>query len=93
MGEILNVMVVPKNKANLADNEINWMQIFNFSVVTDLAKKQLENWEIRFDKSQFENWLKERKIFKLFFDGASKGNPRMAGGGGVIICPEGKIET
>ena len=52
----------------------------------------MENWEIRFDKSQFENWLKERKIFKLFFDGASKGNPRMVGGGGVIICPEGKIE-
>ena len=53
----------------------------------------MENWEIRFDKSQFENWLKERKIFKLFFDVASKGNPVMAGGGGVVICPKGKIET
>ena len=37
--------------------------------------------------------MKERKIFKLFFDGVLKGNPGMAGGGGVIICPEGKIEV
>ena len=32
-------------------------------------------------------------MFKLFFDDASKGNPRKAGGGGVIICPEGNIEV
>ena len=44
------------------------------------------------DKSQFENWLRERKIFKLFFDGASKGNPGKAGGGGVVINPRGKVE-
>ena len=44
------------------------------------------------DKSQFENWLRERKIFKLFFDGASKGNPGRAGGGGVVINPRGKVE-
>ena len=93
MGEILNVKVVPKNKGNLIGNEINWLQNFNFFADTNLAKKHLENWEIRFDKSQFENWLKERKIFKLFFYGASKGNPMMAGGGGVIIFLEGKIET
>ena len=37
--------------------------------------------------------MKERKIFKLFFDGDSKGNSRATGGGGVIICPEGNIET
>ena len=37
--------------------------------------------------------MKERKIFKLFFDEASKGNPRMARGGGINIFPEGKIET
>ena len=44
------------------------------------------------DKSQFENWLRERKIFKLFFDGASKGNPRSAGGERVIFYPGGNVE-
>ena len=58
-----------------------------------MAKRSLEVWEIRLDQSQFENWMKERKIFKLFFDGASKGNSGMVGGGGVIIYSEGKIET
>ena len=73
MGEIVNVMVVPKNKANLIENEINCLQNFNFSIDIDLAKKHLENWEIRFDKSQFENWLKEWKIFKLFFTELQRG--------------------
>ena len=44
------------------------------------------------DKSQFENWLRERKIVKLIFDGDSKGNPGRAGGGGVVIDPGGKVE-
>ena len=93
MGEILNVTLLPKNKTNLTTNEVNWMQTFNFSVLdTYMVKRKLEVWEIRLDKSQFKNRIKERNIFKLFFDGASKGNPGMVGGGGVIICPEGKIE-
>ena len=36
--------------------------------------------------------MKERKIFKILFDGALKGNPGVVGGGGVIIFPKGKIE-
>ena len=93
MGDILKVTLVPKNKTNLTANEINWMQTFNFTALdTDMVLRKLEIWETRLYKYQFENWMKERKIFKLFFDGASKGNPGMARGGGVIIFPEGKIE-
>jgi len=36
--------------------------------------------------------MKERRIVKLSFDGASKGNPQMVGGGGDIINCEGEIE-
>ena len=36
--------------------------------------------------------MNERKLFKLFFDGALKGNPRVAGRGGVINFPKGNIE-
>ena len=54
--------------------------------------RKMESWEIRLNKVQFGNWMKERRIVKLFFDGASKGSPRMAGGGGVIISLEEEIE-
>ena len=69
------------------------MRSLNPLAVNIVDAKKLEEWEIRMDNSQFENWLKERKIFKLFFDGASKGNPGKAGGGGVIINPDGKVEV
>ena len=36
--------------------------------------------------------MKERKIFELFFDGVSEGNPGRAGGEGVVMCLEGKID-
>ena len=68
------------------------MQTLNIHAANSIAPKNLEEWEVRMDKSQFENWLRERKIFKLFFDGASKGNPGRARGGGVVINPRGKVE-
>ena len=94
MGEVLKINQIAKNKSKLTANEVNWMQSFNSSSIDiDPIPKKLDIWEIRLDKSQFGNWMKERKMFKLFFDGASKRNPGMAGGGGVIICPEGNIEV
>ena len=57
-----------------------------------MVVRKMESWEIRLNKVQFGNWMKERRIVKLFFDGASKGNPQMVGGGGVIISTEGEIE-
>ena len=39
-------------------------------------------WEIRLSSKDFKNWLREKNSFALFFDGASKGNPGVAGAGG-----------
>ena len=93
MGEMLNASMLTKNKANLSPKKVNWVNYFNiYELDITRAKRSLEIWEIRLEQSQFENWMKERKIFKLFFDRSSKGNPGMVGEGGVIIFPEGKIE-
>jgi hypothetical protein len=46
-----------------------------------------EEWEIRTGKEEFDNWKKERKAYILSFDGASKGNPGQAGGGGILESP------
>jgi hypothetical protein len=50
-----------------------------------------EHWEIRTEKSEFDNWKRERKIHILSFDGASKGNPGQAGGGGIIVKPNAEV--
>ena len=75
------------------DKEKEWMQSLNPLAVNIVDAKKLEEWDIRMDNSQFENWLKKRKIFKLFFDKASKGHLGKGGGGGVIINPDGKVEV
>ena len=93
MGEVIKVNQVSRNKVKLSANEVNWMHSFNASSSdNEPIPRKLETWEIRLDKSQFRNWMKERNMFKFLFDGASKGNPGMAGGGGVVICSERKTE-
>ena len=91
-GEVVSISKIPNNKENLTDNEKNWMESLNIMDVNNMAAKKLDEWDVRMDKSQFENWLRERKNFKLFFDGASKGNPGRAGGGGVVIDAGRKVE-
>ena len=94
LGEILNASVLSKNKYKLTSDEAMWLESFNISKTTiATAKKSLKVWELRMDKTQFEIWLKERKIFKLFFDGASKGNTGAVGGGGIFNNPEGSFEN
>ena len=51
MGEIVSVLRISKNKGNLIDNEKNWLQSLNIYAESNLGKKQLENWEVRLDKS------------------------------------------
>ena len=89
---MVSISKILNNKDDLTDKEKNWMHRLNIHVVNSFAVKKLDECDVRLDKSQFENWLKERKIFKLFFYGASKGNPGRAGGGGVVINPVKKLE-
>ena len=90
--EVVSISKIANNKENLTDNEKNWMQSLNIMAVNIMAAKKLDEWDVKMDKSHFENWLRERNIFKLFFDGASKGNPEREGGGGFSIDTGGKVE-
>jgi ribonuclease HI/exonuclease III len=49
------------------------------------------HWELRTGAIEFINWKKERKAYILSFDGASKGNPGQAGGGGIIEKPSAEV--
>ena len=91
--EVISISKLPSNKGTLTEKEKERMKKFIPLADNLMDAKKLEAWEIRMDNSQFDNWLKERKIFKLFFDGASKGNPGKAEGGGVIINPDGEVEV
>lgn len=44
------------------------------------------------EEEDFEEWKRQRSKHILFFDGASKGNPRVAGGGGVLVNPNGQLD-
>ena len=49
------------------------------------------NWEIRLEENDFLMWRSKLKKSTLFFDGASKGNPGLEGGGGVLLSDENSI--
>ena len=45
----------------------------------------LQSWKIRMNLEEFNCWWKKLGCNSLFFDGASKGNPGMAGARGVYF--------
>lgn len=49
------------------------------------------SWKIRMKYEEFARWLKKNNNHYLFFDGASKSNPGMAGAGGLICNGNGDV--
>jgi ribonuclease HI len=90
MGDFLSSIHLPANKGRLTPNEEDWLSSLIPSTlkVTIAPEPPTFQWEIRLDPSTFTMWRKSLQRHSLFFDGASKGNPGEAGGGGVIIDPE-----
>ena len=56
---------------------------------TYVRKPNSLRWQIRKNPKNFSNWWTKLECHSLFFDGASKGNLRLAGAGGVIFYPRG----
>jgi hypothetical protein len=90
MGDFLSSINLPANKDKLTPIEEEWLSSLIPSAlkVSTAPQPSTFEWEIRLDPSTFTNWRKSLQRHSLFFDGASKGNPGEAGGGGVIIDPE-----
>ena len=53
--EVVSISKIPNNKDNLTDNEKNWMHSLNIKAINIMAVNKVEEWEVRMDKSQFEN--------------------------------------
>jgi len=71
--------------------EDSWITSLNpglLGKLPDLPPPQLASWELRKESEEFRNWRKGLNRNSLFFDGASKGNPGEAGGGGVLLGPD-----
>lgn len=79
------------NNTQLLPVEAQWLDHFepNHNHRSGPTHSLTEDWEIRLDETAFFNWTTSLKEICLFFDGASKGNPGRAGGGGVIFSTDG----
>ena len=54
-------------------------------LIKPTKKLRLSSWKIRMSNEELLNWWTKTGSSSLFFDGATKGNPRLAGTGGVIF--------
>ena len=84
---------------SISEPHASWCKLYlkdmNSPQSNTIVNKQIHSkhsWEIRKSSSEFTAWLREKKTYALFFDGASKGNPGVESAGGILMDPEGKIE-
>lgn len=56
------------------------------------SKVVLPSWKFRLSLEELVDWKKKQQKWVLQFDGASKKNPRVAGGGGILFNPDGITE-
>ena len=75
-------------------SEKYWLRISNSNLKTPLLKSYVPlPFCIRLKGDEFFEWQRGEGNNQLYFDGASKGNPREARLGGVIINLEENIEV
>jgi ribonuclease HI len=86
LGESAPYLCTTIKNHKLDEAEEHWLSQFKIQGLE--ARKASdpikEDWEIRKSEKDFASWKSEINTPILFFDGASKGNPGQAGGGGII---------
>ena len=94
LGEALEANISSRNDLSLTKDEEQWLK----ELIPNLKERPIPpdashaNWEIRLEESEFIKWRSALEDHCLFFDGASKGNPGIAGSGGVLLNPGGFTE-
>lgn len=91
LGETLDTNTAKKSGKALNREEERWLNslVPSHKDCAAIANNVPSNWEIRLEEQEFIKWRSALNEHCLFFDGASKGNPGFAGGGGVLLCPNG----
>eukprot|EP00253_Pinus_taeda_P024317 PITA_24317 len=91
LGEALEANTSSRNETSLVKEEEQWLK----DLIPNLKERPVPpalsqaNWEIRLEELEFIKWRLALDDHCLFFDGASKGNPGVAGSGGVLLSPGG----
>ena len=75
-----------KSNSSLTLKERSWLGTLQ---IRDRKKKLARpiynpTWKIRMTEAEVQEWWRKQGKVMVFFDGASKGNPRILGAGGVI---------
>ena len=91
LSEALSTKSTIRNETTISPEEDRWFKELNLNQQSYKAIKppQKAKWEIRLEEQEFIKWRSALDEWCLFFDGASKGNPVQAGGGGIIFEPSG----
>ena len=93
LGEAIEHSPSLKNTTQLLPVESQWLDQIDpkHKLRSWPAQSKFVEWEIKLDEPEFINWKASLNEIYLFFDGASKGNPSKARGGGVFVSPAGTV--
>jgi ribonuclease HI/exonuclease III len=91
ISEAINARPSVQNSDSTTIEEDNWIKMFRPTCQnqTQSPAPNLRKWEIRLPEQEFLRWRSSLEEWWLQFDGASKGNPGEAGGGGVLTDANG----
>jgi ribonuclease HI len=94
ISEAINTKSSIQNSAMITEEEDNWFKDFrpahqNYNQPTP---PRIRKWEIRLPEQEFLKWRSTLEDWWLLFDGALKGNPGRAGGGGILLEPNGSTK-
>lgn len=90
LGELVAHLSSTVKLHQLDEDQRSWTTQFNIPGLESHHQSHpiQESWQIRASGKEFANWKNNIKTPILQFDGASKGNPGMAGGRGTIEEPK-----